>query len=150
MIKQWLVLDDKMTHQTITIDLPESVYQQFRQASETVHRPMDEIVAEAVVAATPATAVTQTMRSALAQLAYLNDAALWQAARSTMTVEQRERLATLRYEQQRIGLTTSEQAEEESLQKLYRETILVRAQAASLLKQRGYDISDVSQFTPLE
>jgi hypothetical protein len=33
---------------------------------------------------------------------------------------------------------------------LYRETLLVRLQAAVLLKQRGYDVSDPQQFAPLE
>jgi hypothetical protein len=46
-------------------------------------------------------------------------------------------------------LTAEEHAEEHALLTLYRETLLVRAQAAVLLKQRGYDVSDPEQFTPL-
>jgi hypothetical protein len=46
-------------------------------------------------------------------------------------------------------LTNEERIEEETLLTLYRETLLVRAQAAVLLKQRGYDVSDPAQFTPL-
>ena len=75
-------------------------------------------------------------------MAYLNDAALWQAGRATMTAEQRERLEALHDKQQREGLTPDEQAEERALLALYRETLLVRAQAAVLLKQRGYDVSE--------
>ena len=90
------------------------------------------------------------MRPALAQMVYLKDAALWQAAHTTMSVEQRERLEALHDEQQRRKLTSEEQAEEQSLLELYRETLLVRAQAAVLLKQRGYDISEPEQFAPLE
>ena len=82
-------------------------------------------------------------------MAYLNDAALWQAARTTMPPEQRNRLATLHDKQQYALLTPEEQAEEQALLTLYRETLLVRAQAAVLLKQRGYDVSDPEQFTPL-
>jgi hypothetical protein len=70
-------------------------------------------------------------------MAYLNDAALWQAARTMTTAEQRERLETLHDKQQRERLTVEEQAEEQALLSLYRETLLVRAQAAVLLKQRG-------------
>ena len=77
------------------------------------------------------------------------DAALWQAARTTMTAEQRERLETLHDKQQCEGLTPDEQAEEEALLSLYRETLLVKAQAAVLLKQRGYDVSEPLQFAPL-
>jgi uncharacterized protein YnzC (UPF0291/DUF896 family) len=82
-------------------------------------------------------------------LAYLNDAALWQAARSTMLPAQRERLEALHDKQQREGLSTEEQQEEQALLELYRETVLVRAQATVLLKQRGYDVSDPQQFVPL-
>jgi len=46
-------------------------------------------------------------------------------------------------------LTEEEKGEERELASLYRDTILVRAQAAVLLKQRGYDVSDLSQFEPL-
>lgn len=83
-------------------------------------------------------------------MAYLNDAALWQAARATMTVEQRERLQNLHDKQQREKLTVEEQAEEQALVSLYRETILIRAQAAIILKMRGYNIADPEQFAPIE
>ena len=82
-------------------------------------------------------------------MTYLNDAALWQAARSTMRPEQRGRLEELHDKQQRSGLTGEEQEEEQALLSLYRDTLLVRAQATVLLKQRGYDVSDTSQFAPL-
>lgn len=90
------------------------------------------------------------MRSALAQMAYLNDAALWQAARSTLPPELRQRLEALHIRQQHVGLSPDEQTEAERLEQLYRDTLLVRAQAAVLLKQRGYDVSDLSQFGLLE
>jgi hypothetical protein len=63
---------------------------------------------------------------------------------------QRERLEAL-HDKQQCGesLTNEERIEEETLLTLYRETLLVRAQAAVLLKQRGYNVSDPAQFTPL-
>lgn len=93
---------------------------------------------------------SQQLRTGLAQMAYLNDATLWQAARATMSTEQRERLETLHHRQQQQGLTDAEKVEEQALLTLYRETVLIRAQAAVLLKGRGYDISDPQQFTPLQ
>ena len=140
-----------MTIQAITLNLPETVYEQIRQAAEKAQRPVDEVLIEAVTAVAPVIgSAPEKLRTALAQMAYLNDAALWQAARATMTAEQRERLEALHDQQQREGLTAEEQAEEQALLALYRETLLVRAQAAVLLKQRGYDVSDPQQFTPLE
>ena len=139
-----------MTVQAITLNLPGKVYEQIRRAAEKAHRPVNDLLVEAVVAAAPiAGTPAETMRPALAQLAYLNDAALWQAARATLMSEQRERLESLHDQQQRAGLTPDEEREEQALLTLYRETLLVRAQAAVLLKQRGYDVADPEQFAPL-
>jgi hypothetical protein len=82
---------------------------------------------------------------ALAQMAYLNEAALWQAARATMSAGQRARLESLHDKKQREGLLPEEALEDEALLALYHETLLVRAQAAVLLKQRGYDVADPAQ-----
>jgi hypothetical protein len=140
-----------MAVQAITLNLPETVYEQIRRAAERAQRPVNDLLVEAIAAVAPiADSTAPEMRSALTHMAYLNDAALWQAARSTMTPKQRERLEDLHNKQQREPLTTEEQAEEQALLALYRETILVRAQAAVLLKQRGYDVSDAEPFAPLE
>jgi len=139
-----------MTTQEVTLNLPEAVYNQIRRAAEKAHRPVADLLVEAVIAAAPAMEPSAgPFRTALAQLTYLNDAALWQAARATMLESQRERLEALHVKQQREGLTTVEREEEQALLALYRETILVRAQAALLLKQRGYDVSDPQQVAPL-
>jgi len=111
---------------------------------------VNDVLVEAVTAVAPAMdTALEHLRLALAHMAYLNDAALWQAARTTMPPAQRERLAALRDTQQRDTLTPAEQAEEQALLALYRDTLLVRAQAAVLLQQRGYDIAAPEQFTPL-
>jgi hypothetical protein len=139
-----------MTTQEVTLELPEPIYDQIRRAAEKTQRPINDLLLEAVIAAAPSLDTPAgPLRSALAQLAYLNDAALWQAARSTMLPAQRERLEALHDKQQREGLSTEEAREEQALLELYRETVLVRAQAAVLLKQRGYDTSDPQQFAPL-
>ncbi len=140
-----------MTVQTVKLKLPEVVYERIQRAAAKARRPVNDVLVEAVVAATPPTETApETMRSALAQMAYFNDAALWQAARATMTTEQRKRLQFLHDQQQRATLIPEERVEEQALLGLYRETLLVRAQAAALLQQRGYDISDPKQFEPLE
>jgi hypothetical protein len=139
---------------SVTINLPDNVYKKIMQASKRSARPIDELIVEAISAAAPTLGVDETpqqLRSALTQMAYLNDAALWQAARSTLTVAQREQLEALHHRRQRNdALSATEEKEMAALETLYRDTILIRAQAAVLLKQRGYDVSDLSQFTPLE
>src|SRR5687768_15694593 len=140
-----------MSVHEITLTLPDALYEQIKHVAERLRKPINVVLAEALAAVAPVIdTAPEKMRSALAHLAYLNDAALWQAARGSMTPAQRERLDTLHNKQQQEGLTAEEQSEEEALLSLYRETILVRAQAAVLLKQRGYDVTDLSQFAPLE
>lgn len=139
-----------MSTRKVTIELPVQVYDEIERAAERAHRPVGDVMIEALMAAGPMTGQEDDRsRSAVAHLAYLNDAALWQAARSSMTPKQRERLEELHIEQQSRPLTDAEWTEEQALVKLYRETILLRARAAAILKQRGYDISDPEQFTPL-
>jgi len=139
-----------MAVQPITLNLPKAVYEQIRRAAKKAQRPVEQVLVEAITAVAPVVDTTsEKLRTALAQMAYLNDAALWQASRATMSVEQRERLETLHYQQQRQGLTAEERAEEQALLALYRETLLIRAQAAVLLKHRGYDVTDPQQFAPL-
>jgi len=139
-----------MSAHEITLSLPDGVYEQLRLAAEKLQRRVEDVLREAVTAAAPVAGEAPTgMRSALAQMAYLNDAALWQAARATMRPEQRERLEALHIQQQKSGLSVGEQDEEHALLGLYRETLLVRAQATTLLQQRGYDVSNPSAFQPL-
>ena len=134
----------------VTIPLPREAYERLQRAAANARRPVDDLLVEAVTAIAPVASVAPAeLRSALAQMVFLNDAALWQAARTTMAAEQRERLAELHDEQQRRPLTAAERAEEQALLELYRATVLVRAQAAVLLKHRGYDVADPSQFAPL-
>ncbi len=140
-----------MAIREVTIQLPVDVYEQIQRAAASAHRSMDDVLTEAVIAAAPTVEQTPTsLRSALAHMVYLNDAALWQAARATVAPGQRERLAVLHDRQQAGRLTDEERAEERALLALYRETVLVRAQAAALLKQRGYGVDNLDQFEPLE
>lgn len=134
----------------VLIELPSEIYEQYEHAAVRLGRSVSDVLTDAAVAAAPATSNGEAGdRKSLLQMAYLSDAALWQAARSSMTVEQRERLEELHREQQRRELEPAEREEEQALLGRYRNTVLVRAQAAVLLKHRGYDVSDPNQFAPM-
>jgi hypothetical protein len=109
----------------VTIQIPAYIYEQVRRAAKAAHRPVGDVLAEALLAVVPPDSAPEQLRSALAQMAYLNDAALWQAARATMPPEQRDRLAGLHDEQQRRDLSDEERAEEQALLDLFRQTVLV-------------------------
>ena len=139
-----------MTVHPVTVNLSEPLYRRIQRVSERTQRSLEQLLGDALAALAPENSnLPADLQTALAQMAYLNDAALWQAARTTLQLEQQQRLETLHDKQQRTKLSSAEQAEEQALLKLYRETQLVRAQAVVLLKQRGYDVSDPEQFAPI-
>lgn len=132
---------------TLTVAVSDHLYASLTAASRRTKRPINDIVVETISAIAPVTAREEgALRQSLAEMALLNDAALWRAARATMTDGQRERMAAIHEMAQESGLTLSEQTEEDALLRLYRETLLVRAQAAVLLANRGYDVADPTQF----
>jgi hypothetical protein len=140
-----------MATHTISLDLPEEVLQRLERTARRERRSVTELAVESIVAANPeADEVPAATSFALAQMVHLNDAALWQAARTTLTPEQRERLQELHDLEDVRSLSPDERREEQALLDLYHETLQVRAQAARLLGQRGYDLSDPTQFSPLE
>ena len=134
----------------VTVSLPEPVYRRIQRAAKQSQRSIAQLLGDAAAALAPEiTDFPGDLQTALAQMALLNDATLWKAARTTLQKEQQQRLETLHDKQQRTGLTAEEQVEEQALVKLYRETQLVRAHAAMLLMQRGYDVSDPHFFSPV-
>ena len=138
-----------MTVHPVTVNLSEPIYRRVQRAAERTQRTVEQLIGDALAAMTPESDhLPVDFQTALAQMAYLNDAALWQAARTTLLLEQQQRLADL-HDKQRTQLTPAEQAEEQALLKLYRETQLVRAQAVIVLMQRGYDVADPEQFAPI-
>jgi len=58
-----------------------------------------------------------------------------------MQVDDAERLEELNFKRQRDGLTGTEVEEAATLLARYERTMLVRARAAAVLKERGHDIS---------
>lgn len=142
-----------MALHSVTVQLPDEVYHQIKTAAERSKRPLQALLTEAITASVPMLndpASIQQLRSSLVPMVYLNDAALWQAARATLTPSTQLRLESLHHKQQTEPLAAAEVTEMESLEALYRDTIMVRAQAAFLLKQRQYNVADLTQFSLVE
>ena len=132
------------TVEDVTIRLPKALYEQLKARAARRQRTVADEVLDVLTGATPATEeLPADLEHAIAQLVHIDDAALWQAARSRMPTEDAERLKELNLKRQRDGLNTAEQEESEALLRQYERAMLVRAQAAALLKQRGHDISSL-------
>jgi len=95
--------------------------------------------------------LSEDIANDLDQLAYLENDDLWLAAQAQLTVDEREQMQSLLdRRQQRDGLNNEEQEIAQQLSNRYNRTMLVRAKAAALLKERGYNISGLKQRPVVE
>jgi hypothetical protein len=77
----------------------------------------------------------------VSRLTLLDDEALRQAARSQLPAEASARLEELHLKRQRGDLSEIEAQSLPELVRQYERSMLIRARAAAILKQRGYDVS---------
>ena len=88
-----------------------------------------------------ARAITLRLLAPLGDLEFLDDEELWRAARNHLSDDVRSQLEALNFKQQRETLTPSERDTLAQLVQQYDQAVLLRAEAARLLKERGYDVS---------
>ena len=133
-----------MTTQTVTLQLPDVLYQKLKARAEQTHRSVEAEVLDVLAVSVPLSEeLPVDLKEALSPLALLNDEALWRSARSTFPPDAAGQLEELHLKEQREGLTEAEAEITASLEQQYERVMLVRAQAAALLKQRGYDVSSL-------
>lgn len=133
-----------MTVHAVTLHLPEKLYERFRQRSEWSHRSVETELLDAVASAAPVTdELPAELAEAVAALELLDDQELWNLARQTMSLGAGRELESLHEKQRNQRLTPAEEEVRARLIREYERAMLIRAQAASLLKSRGHDISSL-------
>jgi len=133
-----------MNSQSLTITLPETVYWRIKKQSQRMQRSVSEEVAAVITSNFPSQdRIAEDIEHELAALDLFSNDELWQAARMTASDSQTMRMQFLLDKQQREGLTESEQQDAERLSHYHNRIMLVRAKAAALLKQRGYDVTQL-------
>jgi hypothetical protein len=131
-----------MAAHPVTLRLPAPLYDRFSSRAERAQRSLEAELLEAV--ATIAAEEEESSRDvaeAVAALELLSDADLWRAARNPLAEADRSRLEALNLKQQKENLTPTEKESLERLLLQYDQAVLLRAEAARLLKQRGHDVS---------
>jgi hypothetical protein len=88
------------------------------------------------------------LAEAIAPLAQLDDEVLWETARSHFPVEAAERLEALHLQKQADGISPAEAEELAALLREYERAMLVRAEAAAILRRRGHDVSGLAYRGP--
>jgi hypothetical protein len=133
-----------MIARSVTLNLPQLVYERFQRRAEKTARTIEAELLD-VVAAAPVVNddLPAKLEEELAALALLNDDSLWLAARSRMAETSAELMTELNYKQQREGLNKAELASLNHLGREYDRYLLIRAEAAVLLKRRGVNISEL-------
>jgi plasmid stability protein len=133
-----------MTTHAVTLNVPGPLYDRVKQRAQRANRPVEAEFLDVLTAAVPASdELPPDLAEAIAPLCFLDDESLWRAARTSLTGEAAERLQELHDKKQREGLTKSEAQTVTGLVREYERAMLVRAQAAALLKQRGHDVSEL-------
>ena len=133
-----------MTVQSVTLNVPRALYDRLERRAAETHRTVEDVLLDVLVTAVPlADELPSDLAEALSPLTLLDDAALWRAARSHLPTEVAAQLEALHLKRQREGLTDSETETLARLVRQYERAMLVRAQAAALLKQRGYDVAEL-------
>jgi plasmid stability protein len=131
-----------MAAHTVTLQLPSQLYKQLVQRAAEARRSVEAELLELVAAVMPSNEkLAPDLAHAIEGLAVLEDDALWQAARHRLTDDVAARLEELQWKRQSSGLSSEEDEELSRLVSLYERRMLVRAQAAKLLHDRGHDVS---------
>lgn len=133
-----------MAVQQVTIRLSDSLYHQVKQRARRMQRSIEDEVAAVVEVALPALDdLSLAVADELAQMALMTDEELQQAARLRMSASENQRMQKLVLQRQRNELSAEQEIEAERLAQRQERVMLVRAQAAALLQERGHDVSDL-------
>jgi len=131
-----------MSEQTITVTLPNSVYDRIRTTAQATSLTSEEVIKQSVILLLPAfeSDIPPDSSLSLAKLSLLNDIQLWKTANSFMKNSQQIRLEKLAEIQKYRSLTNNEQFELDNLMEDAQQIMLCKAEARRILAQRGHTI----------
>ncbi|MEL7072242.1 MAG: hypothetical protein AAGN15_26890 [Cyanobacteria bacterium J06581_3] len=129
--------------QTVTLQLPEQLHQRLINTAQATGRPLEAVILHAIAVGSPPSCddVPEEYQPELATLDRLEDAALWQIARSQKSPADMERYDELLDQNREGSLSASEQLELLRLRQESEQFMLRKAHAASVLKCRGHQVS---------
>lgn len=131
-----------MNEQTITVTLPDSVYERIRSTAQATSLTSEEVLKQSVILLLPAfeSDIPPKLRFNLTKLPLLNDIQLWKVANSVMNNTQQLHLENLAELQKNQPLSEKEQSELNDLMDKAQQIMLCKAEAKRILSQRGHTI----------
>jgi len=130
-----------MPEKSITLDLPEDVYERVRQVAEQSQRPLERVLVESIRLLFVLPPTSTDVATTLTALPGYSDAQLWAVVYQRLAWPQSQRLHELSAKNKLEQLTEDEQSECEYLLTLNDRAMLLRSKALLLLKNRGHDIA---------
>jgi len=130
-----------MATQTITLELPESIYRTARQIAEATNRPIEEIMQESLSHALPPLDDMEADEGhVLANMSTLDDIALWKVADEALSSEEQTQLQILLDRQSAGELSETESVQLQQLMDGYGRLLVRKSHAWLLLARRGYRV----------
>lgn len=131
-----------MSVQSITVNLPDEVYQRAEMAARTLKRPLDELIVESLATTLPQLSliddVPAEMAGEIAAMSQLSDEALLGLANSLLPADRQESLNNLLDQQNRGELDEAGKRELAELTAECGRHMLRRAKAVAILISRGH------------
>ncbi|HEX2278650.1 MAG TPA: hypothetical protein VHN13_16245 [Candidatus Tectomicrobia bacterium] len=129
-----------MPGKSITVDLPDDLYERVQQVAAQSQRPVERVVLESLRLLFVPPPSPADLATSLAALPSYSDAQLWAMVYQRLAWPQSQRLHELSAKNKLERLTKEEQLELEDLLSSNDQAMLLRSEALRLLKNRGYNI----------
>ena len=126
----------------VSINLPERLFEKLKRVADLTHRSVEDVAVTSLEVVLPVDQDLPTdMADELAAMRLFRDDALWAAARPSLTSTEEQSLLHLNMTAGERDLTSDEKMEQQRLIDIHQRAVLRRAQALTILAQRGHDIS---------
>ncbi len=131
-----------MPQQTVSVELPEDLYQRVCETASAVARSVQDVIAAMIAMSLPPLEkdLPPEIRSELGPMALLSTEDLREVGRESLDLDRQVRLETLAERQKKQPLSDAERAELDELVEQAQRVMLHRAEARRLLALRGYQI----------
>ncbi len=128
-----------MVSHTVTITLPETLYERVRISAEASARPLEDVLSQFIATSYPTLEedLPPDLRSEFAGWLLFSDTSLWEIAQSRFAEAKQIELAALVEQQKQQTLTEAEQSRLQRLLLESQELMVRKAEAQRLLAQRG-------------
>jgi hypothetical protein len=139
-----------MAGRTITVNLPEALYERVRETAEASSLSPEEALIQFIAVSFPILEddLAPDIRSELAAWSLLSDTKLWEIADITMDEDQQTQMEALAELSKRRPLTEVEQSILSQLMEEARRIMLRKAEAYRVLARRGHPVFAPSGSLP--